>query len=363
VKRGAVRVERYAAHALEAMATGLLRAAGCGAEEAALVAAHLVGANLAGHDSHGVGMLPAYVDHLRRGLYVADRTPEVVRDAGAVIVVDAQRGMGQHMARRALDHGLARAKEQGACVVALRESAHVGRIGAYAEYCAAHGLASAHFVNVVDHAPIVAPFGGGDARFVTNPFCAALPDPDGAGALLDMATSTIALGKARVAHNRGEPVPDGALLDRDGRPTSDPEALVERHEGALTAFGGHKGSGLAVICELFAGALSGGRTSQPEHARHGSILNNMVSVLMDPDAFGDAAAIAHEARAFGAYVKASPAAPGVDAVCLPGDPETASRRERAARGVPVEPRTLEQIREAAVAVGLAAADIDRWLGG
>jgi len=356
-------VERYAAHALEAMATGLLRAAGCGGEEAALVAEHLVGANLAGHDSHGVGMLPAYVDYLGRGLYLADHTPVVVRDAGAVVVVDAGRGMGQHMARIALDRGIPRAKELGACVVALRESAHVGRIGAYAEYCAAQGLASAHFVNVVDHEPVVAPFGGGDARFVTNPFCATLPDPEGAGALLDMATSTIALGKARVAHNRGEPVPAGSLLDREGRPTSDPEALVEHHEGALTAFGRHKGSGLAIICELFAGALSGGRTIQPEHTRHGSILNNMVSVLMDPSAFGDADAIAREARAFGAYVKASPAAPGVDAVGLPGDPETAARGERAARGVPVEARTLDQIRAAATAVGLARADIDRWLGG
>ena len=356
-------MERYAARGLETMAAGLLRAAGCSEAEAGLVAAHLVGANLAGHDSHGIGMLPAYVDFLRRGLYVADQTPEVVRDAGAVVVVDARRGMGQHMAKIGLDLGIARAEAQGACVVALRESAHVGRIGAYSEYCAEAGLASTHFVNVVDHPPVVAPFGGSDGRFITNPFSAALPGAEGAAPLLDMATSTIALGKARVAHNRGLPVPEGALLDAEGRPTTDPEALVERHEGALTAFGAHKGSGLAVMCELFAGALTGGRTSQPGHERHGSILNNMVSILMDPNAFGDAAAIAREARAFGDYVKASPPAPGVDDVLLPGEPEAASRREREAEGVAVEARTLEQIREAAVAVGLAAAEIDRWLGG
>ena len=356
-------MERYAAEALEGMARALLAAAGCSETEAGIVAEHLVGANLAGHDSHGVGMLPAYVDFLRRGLYVADQTPEVVRDAGAVVVVDARRGMGQHMAKIGLDLGIARAREQGACVVALRESAHIGRIGAYSEYCAEAGLASTHFVNVVDHPPVVAPFGGSDGRFITNPFSAALPGPEGAQPLLDMATSTIALGKARVAHNRGLPVPEGALLDGEGRPTTDPEALVERHEGALTAFGAHKGSGLAVMCELFAGALTGGRTSQPGHERHGSILNNMVSILMDPNAFGDAAAIAREARAFGDYVKASPPAPGVDDVLLPGEPEAASRREREAEGVAVEVRTLAQIREAAVAVGLAAADIDRWLGG
>ncbi|MFP4125811.1 MAG: malate/lactate/ureidoglycolate dehydrogenase [Alphaproteobacteria bacterium] len=356
-------MDRYAARGLEAMAGELLRAAGCSEAEAGLVAEHLVGANLAGHDSHGIGMLPAYVDFLRRGRYVADQTPQVVRDAGAVVVVDAKRGMGQHMAKIGLDLGIARAKAQGACVVALRESAHVGRIGAYSEYCADAGLASTHFVNVVDHGPLVAPFGGSDGRFVTNPFSAALPGPAGAEPLLDMATSTIALGKARVAHNRGLPVPQGCLLDQDGRATTDPTALVERHEGALTAFGQHKGSGLAIICEIFAGALSGGRTIQPEHVRHGSILNNMISILMDPSAFGDAAAIAREARAFGAYVKASPPAPGVEAVLLPGEPEAASRRERAAQGVPVEERTLEQLRAAAVAVGLAAADIDRWLGG
>jgi uncharacterized oxidoreductase len=356
-------LERYAARGLEAMATRLLRAAGCSEAEAALVAEHLVGANLAGHDSHGVGMLPSYVDFLRRGLYVADQTPEVLRDAGAVVVVDARRGMGQHMAKRALDLGIARAKEQGACVVALRESAHVGRIGAYAEYCAAAGLASAHFVNVVDHEPVVAPFGGSDGRFVTNPFSAALPGAGGAEPLLDMATSTIALGKARVARNRGLPVPEGSLLDEEGRPTTDPEGLIDRREGALTAFGRHKGSGLAVMCELFAGALSGGRTIQPEHERHGSILNNMVSILMEPSAFGDPAAIRREARAFGAYVKASPPAAGVEEVLLPGEPEAASRRERGAEGVPVEARTLAQLREAAVSVGLAAADIDRWLGG
>ena len=355
-------MQRYAASGLEAMATGLLRAAGCGEPEAAMVARHLTDANLAGHDSHGVGMLPAYVDFLRRGLYVAGRTAEVARDAGAVVVVDAARGMGPPMAAFALDLAVPRARELGACVVALRESGHLGRIGAYAEHCAAAGLASAHFVNVVDHAPLVAPFGGSDARFVTNPFAAALPGPDGAWPLLDMATSTIALGKARVAHHRGLEVPKDALLDAAGRPTRDPEPLVERHEGALTAFGWHKGSGLAVMCELLAGALTGARTSQPEHVRRGAILNNMVSILMDPKAFADAAAVAREARAFTEHVKASPPAPGVEAVLLPGEPEAAARRERGQHGVPVEARTLDALRGAAADLGLPADAVDGWLG-
>jgi uncharacterized oxidoreductase len=181
--------------------------------------------------------------------------------------------------------------------------------------------------------------------------------------LLDMATSTIALGKARVARNRGVPVPEGTLLDKEGRPTTDPVGLIDRHEGALTAFGLHKGSGLAVLCEVFAGALTGARTIQPEHERHHSILNNMLSVVMDPAAFGDPAAIAREARAFGDYVKASPPAPGTDEVLLPGEPEQAARAERLDQGVPVEDMTIEQIREAALSVGLAPTDVDRLLEG
>ncbi|TVQ34702.1 MAG: malate/lactate/ureidoglycolate dehydrogenase [Geminicoccaceae bacterium] len=350
-------MQRYRAENLTAATARILEAAGSSVEEARVVAEHLVDANLAGHDSHGVGMLPAYIEHLRSGLFVANQTPEVVNDAGAVIVVDARHGLGQHMVLKALDLGIARAKEVGACVVAVRESAHVGRIGAYAEYCAAAGLASTHFVNVVDHTPIVAPFGGSDGRFITNPFCAALPGPNGPTPLLDMATSTIAFGKARVARNKGVPVPEGTLLDEAGRPTNDPTALVDEKRGALTAFGLHKGSGLAILCEVFAGALAGERTIQPENPRRGSIVNNLLSILMDPKAFGDPLTIAKEAAAFGAYVKASPPAPGVDEVLLPGEPEARSRAERQASGVPVDPMTIEQIKEAGRSVGLSEAEL------
>ncbi|MFW5834449.1 MAG: malate/lactate/ureidoglycolate dehydrogenase [Pseudomonadota bacterium] len=356
-------MQNYAAEALVAAAIAIFRAAGSSDDEARIVAEHLVEANLAGHDSHGIGMLPAYVEHLRSGLFVANQTPEVVNDTGAVIVVDARHGLGQHMARLALDRGIARAKEIGACVVALRESAHIGRIGAYSEYCAAAGLASTHFVNVVDHTPVVAPFGGSDGRFITNPFSAALPGEAGPAPLLDMATSTIAFGKARVARNTGVPVPEGTLLDPTGRPTTDPTALVDEKRGALTAFGQHKGSGLAIICELFAGALAGERTIQPANPRRGSIVNNMLSILMDPAAFGDPAAIRAEAAAFGAYVKASPPAPGIDEVLLPGEPEQRSRAARRAAGIPVDPMTIEQIVEAGRSVGAGEADLAPLIGG
>jgi hydroxycarboxylate dehydrogenase B len=269
------------------------------------------------------------------------------------------------MAKEAMRLGAERARRQGAVVVALRNSSHVGRVGAYGEQCAAMGLASVHFVNVGDHAPHQAPFGCGDARLGTNPFCAALPGgPDGGPAvLLDMATTTIAFGKARVARNKGLPVPPETVIDKDGRPTTDPVALVDRHEGALRSFGAHKGSGLAVVCELLGGALTGGMSLQPAHPRQGGIVNSMLSVVMDPAAFGDPAAIGAEVAAMAAWIKASPPAEGFGEVLLPGEPERRARAVREAEGVPIDDKSLADILAAAEGLGVPRAELDRIVGG
>ena len=341
----------------------IARAMGSGEAEAAVVAEHLAAANLAGHDSHGVGMLPDYVRMLGLGLLVPNRELRVVSDAGAVLVLDAGRGFGQRMAREAMDVAAERARRQGAVVVALRNSSHVGRIGAYGEQCATLGLVSVHFVNVGDHAPHQAPFGCGDARLGTNPFCAALPDgAGGAAVLLDMATSAIAFGKARVARNKGVPVPPDTVIDREGRPTTDPLPLVDRQEGALRAFGAHKGSGLAIMCELLGGALTGGITIQPGHLREGGIVNSMLSIVMDPAAFGEPAAIAREVGAVGSWIKASPPAAGTAEVLLPGEPERRTRAAREAGGVPIDDKSLADILAAGRSLGLSQAELDRALG-
>ena len=125
------------------------------------------------------GMLPDYVRMLHAGLLVPNQELKPLRDAGAVLVLDAGRGFGQAVAKEAMRRGAGRAKELGAVVLALRNSAHVGRVGTYGEQCAAMGLASIHFVNVGDHMPHQAPYGCGDARLGTNPFCVAMPDGKG----------------------------------------------------------------------------------------------------------------------------------------------------------------------------------------
>src|SRR4051812_48981937 len=166
------------------------RAMGSSEAEAQDVADHLVAANLAGHDSHGVGMLPDYVRLLHAGLLVPNQRLELVADRGGVLVFDARRGFGQAMAKEAMRQGIERARQHGSVTVALRNSSHIGRIGHWAEQCAGAGMVSVHFVNVGDHAPMQAPYGCSDARLGTNPFTAGVPGTDGEAALvLDMATS------------------------------------------------------------------------------------------------------------------------------------------------------------------------------
>lgn len=338
---------------LRAFVHAVCVAGGSEALEAQLVAEHLVEANLTGHDSHGVGMLPSYVNNLHAGRLLPNRHAEVVVDFGAVLVVEGHRGYGQVIAREAMELGMERARAQGAAVVALRNSHHVGRIGHWGEQCARGGFASMHYVNVADHLPLVATYGGSDARLGTNPFCAALPGDGGPAFLLDMATSKIAFGKARVAFNRGEPVPEGTLLDGEGRPTRDPGVMFqEPRRGALVPVGEHKGAGLAVLCELLGGALTGSATIQPGTPKRGGIVNGMLTVIIDPGALGDAQRVRDEVAATTAWVKASPPAPGFDEVLVAGEPEVRRRAQRAAQGVAIDGRTYAELIAAAASLGL-----------
>jgi uncharacterized oxidoreductase len=339
------------------------QAMGSGDAEARAVADHLVAANLAGHDSHGVGMLPDYVRLLHAGLLVPNQTLEVVADRGSVLVLDARRGFGQTMAGEAMLKGIERARALGSVVVALRNSAHIGRIGHWAEQCAAAGMISVHFVNVADHNPLQAPYGCSDARLGTNPFAVGVPGQDGEPQLvLDMATSAIAFGKARVARNKGVPVPTGVLIDEHGRPTTDPTTYVDTRQGALLAFGGHKGSGLAILCEVLGAAVTGGATIAPHHQRKDGILNSMLSFILDAAAVGDPGHIAREAAAVGDWIKASQPAPGFDEILLPGEPERRARERRLAEGVPIDNRSLADILAAVASLGVSQAEIDRALG-
>lgn len=338
--------------ALRAAGARVLAAAGAREPDARMVADHLVDANLAGHDSHGIGMLPHYVRAIAAGLLDPKARAVVEDPGGPVIAVDGRSGFGQVVARQGTAAGVARARAAGLSLVALRSSFHVGRIGAYAEQAAAEGMVSIHFVNVVGHPPLVAPFRGTDARFATNPFCCALPAAGGKPpVVLDMATSLVALGKVRVAMNKGERLPEGVLLDGAGRPTTDPTVMYSEPRGAILPFGLHKGYGLAFVCELLAGALTGGGTVSTVPFRKDCITNNMLSIFVDPSKLPGAAGLEAQIAAAIDHVKASPPQDPALPVLVAGEPELASRARRMAEGVPVDPTTWEELRGAARAVG------------
>ncbi len=241
----------------------VLQGFGSSAAEIEAVANNLIEANLTGHDSHGIGMLPRYADAYQQGGLTPNQHVRTVLDAGTLLRLDGGAGFGQVIGREAMELGIERALQHGSCIVALGNSHHLGRIGAWAEQATRAGLVSLHFVNVIARS-IVAPYGGADARFGTNPFAAGIPLTGSKPVILDFATSVLAQGKTRVAFNKGELVPDGSLLDDQGRPTREPRFGVNPPFGALLAFGEHKGYGLALLCELLGGALAAGMTHHSE---------------------------------------------------------------------------------------------------
>jgi uncharacterized oxidoreductase len=346
---------------LTAAMEAVLRGFGSDDTEVRAVVDNLIDANLTGHDSHGIGMLPRYAEAFLEGGLRPNQHVQLLVDSGSLLRLDGQTGFGQVIGREAIALGIERARLHGSCILTLGHSHHIGRIGAWAEQAADAGLVSIHFVNVVAR-NVVAPFGGGDARFGTNPVCIGIPLPGRPPLILDFATSMIAQGKTRVAYNKGEPVAPGCLIDDQGHDTQDPRYSVIPPWGALLTFGAHKGYGLAVVCELLGGALAAGLTQRDADASKRRVLNGMFSVLVDPAALGATEGFEREAQAFIDWVKASPPRAGVDGVLVAGEPERAMRARRRASGIPVDRNTWQEILDAARKLGVDPDEVERAAG-
>ena len=352
---------------LRGYVAAIFTAAKCEPMEAERIAHHLTSANLAGHDSHGVIRVPRYVQWLADGKVRAGQQPTVVVESATHAVLDGNQGFGQTIGPLAVDLGIGKARAAGLAVVALRNSGHVGRIGDWAERAAQAGLVSIHFVNV-GLGEIVAPFGGTERRFGTNPLCIGVPQPEGPPLLLDFATSIVAEGKVLVASNGGKPIPGDALVTADGRLSNDPAEFYGPIEGthvrdpgngtgALRAFGDHKGSAIAFMCEVLAGCFAGSPTAGPiPGSKRGGIVNGMLSIYLDPGHFG-AAGFAQTARDFAEYVRATKPVDAGGAVLVPGDQEARVRAERTRDGVPLQEFTWGAIRATGDMLGVATASL------
>lgn len=354
-------VHTIAVDKLRAAMRLVVRGFGSAEAEVAAVADNLVEANLTGHDSHGIGMLPRYAQAFLEGGLRPNTHVTTVSDNGAMLRLDGNAGFGQVVGHEAMALAIERARQHGSCIMALGNAHHLGRIGAWAEQAVAAGFVALHFVNVISRA-VVAPFGGADARFGTNPFCAGVPLRGRDPLILDFATSVIAQGKTRVAHNKGELVPPDCLIDDRGRPTRDPRYSVIDPIGAILAFGAHKGYGMAVLCELLGGALSAGMTQHTHDSTKRRVLNGMLSVLIDPAVLADNAAFESETLAFVDWVTASPPREGFDRVRLAGEPEREWRARRLAEGVPVDGTTWTEILDAAASLGVDAGRVRQAAG-
>jgi uncharacterized oxidoreductase len=345
----------FTADALRRQMAAVLKAAGSSAGEAQQVADNLVMANLSGHDSHGVGMIPRYVESKLEGGLQPNTSVKVTLDAGSMLALDGQHGYGQVVGVQAMELAMARAAQTGSCIMALAHAHHLGRIGHFAEMAVARALVAIHFVNVLSR-PVVAPWGGADGRFGTNPCCIGIPLKGREPFVLDFATSRVAQGKMRVAHNERRQVPPGYLIDEHGRPTTDPGVVVVPQSngllGALMPFGEHKGYGLAVACELLGGALSGGGTWHRAPDSKREVLNGMTTILIDPHRLGTSASFEQEALAFIDWLRRSPTAEGFDALRIAGEPEREARVRRERDGIVIDDHTWAEIVAAGKKVGL-----------
>jgi hydroxycarboxylate dehydrogenase B len=326
-------------------------------EEARRIAASLVGANLAGHDSHGVIRVPRYVDWVRTGDIVPNQTIERVVDTSAISVLDGRFGFGQTVAPLAVGVGIEKTKFAGLSAISLRNAGHIGRVGEWAEIAADAGLISIHFVNGAGSV-LVAPFGGIERRLSTGPFCVGIPRDGSDSVILDFATSVVAEGKVAVASRGGKPIPADALIGPDGALSGDPTTLygplsatgprnASLGLGAMRAFGEHKGSGLALICELLGGSLTGNGATRPGRR----FSNGMFSVYIDPKQVDPSHLFDEDMANYLDWFRQAKTMPR-QKILTPGEPERMAREARTASGLPISEEAWDSIVATALGLGI-----------
>jgi len=353
---------------LEAAARTLLATTGAPESTAAAVAASLVDADLRGHGSHGVIRVPLYAEKAAAGAADPTATPTVTADGGATVHLDGNDAFGQVVGREAVSVLGERAAEHGVAAVGLRDATHLGRVGEWGERTAAAGLCFAAFVNSQSGGYNVAPAGSADRLLSTNPVCFAVPTFDALDhdVVLDIATSQVAHGKVRERAWVGASAPEGWAVTDAGEPYTDAEAFEAGEDGAQLPLGGavsgYKGTGLAVVAELFAGVFGDGLVAGD---RDGGRSNNAaLFVAVDPLRFTTRAGVERRVRTLadhlaGADYDAGPS-PGVaargDRFVLPGRPEHETAARNRAEGVPLDDDIVDRLRaladERGVEIGL-----------
>ena len=323
----------------------LFDAAGCREADAKAVVDHLVESNLFGHDSHGAIRFYEYARAIHEGRFNPTSSPEIVQDHPAAAVVDAGNAMGQVGATFATELAIEKAKTCGVATVALRNTSHIGRVGAYPLAIAKAGMVGQVFVNAGNLGYQIAPFGGVDGKLSTNPLAFSAPRRDAQPLMVDMTTSVIAEGKIRVALNKGDMLPDGWIIDHDGNPSNDPNDFKGDPPGAILPLGGvvaHKGTGLSMMVEVLGGLLSGLGCANGSRTM---ISNGVLLNVYNIEHFTDLETYYDEFESLISHVKSSRLAKGFDEILIPGEPEFRNAERVEKEGIKVDDRTWEQIVE------------------
>lgn len=335
---------------LTRICAALLRAAGASEDEAQAVATGCVNANLAGHDSHGVIVIPGYIDSMKAGDIVPGAEWTIVRESPTTAVIDGHWGFGFHVNAKAMALTIEKAKTTNVAACAVFRQSHVGRLAAYPLMAARAGLVGLAAANSGRLRKYVAPFGGREARLGTNPISIAVPSDLEAPFLLDMATSAVAASKLQLAIARGEEIPKGWMIDAEGRPTTDPRDYYKG--GVLLPLGGsegYKGSGLAAMVELLCGLLTGPDFGvEPRGRENFSCFMTVFNVA----AFCPLDQFKKEVADFARYLKSAAPSEGSSGVFHPGEVGHLREQERTANGIEIENATWEKLRTLARDYGL-----------
>src|SRR6267154_2950934 len=340
------------AERLEEIGRALFIAAGTPEPEAALVMRHIVGANLVGHDSHGVIQIPTYIERIKVGHIVPGAPWTIVQESPTTTVIDGHWGFGFHVNAKAMEMTIEKAKTANVAACTVFRQSHVGRLAAYpmmAMRAGMIGIAAADSGRSPKH---VAPFGGREARLGTNPISIAVPSDLEAPFYLDMATSAVAAGKIALSVARGEQIPQGWIIDAEGRHTTDPTQY--RKGGALLPLGGsegYKGSGLAAMVEVLCGLLTGLGFGVEPTGRHN---DGCFMAGFNVAAFRPLKDFKKEVAEFARYLKATPPSEGSPGVFYPGEVEYIREQQRRVSGIDVEDATWEKLRSLAGEYKLAA---------
>src|SRR5262247_803537 len=334
---------------LTAFAAAAYEAAGTPPEHAKTVSRHQVRANLVGHDSHGVVLLATYIDRIGRGHIVPAARPEIMNESPTTLAVNGRWGFGPVISEWTMERLVTRAREMRIAAATIREQSHVGRLAEYPLMAARAGFIALMMADSGQSPKAVAPFGGREARLGTNPICIAFPTNLPGPVFIDMATSAVAAGKLNLARAQGKPIPLGWLLDRAGKPTTDPNA--QSQGGVMLPLGGpegHKGYGLSFAVETLASVLPGLGFGVDPKGRHN---DGTFMLVVDPDAFSPKA-FKTEVEAFVKYLKATPPADGFAEVLYPGEIEYRTEQRRRREGIPIEESTWNRLGSIGTRFGL-----------